>query len=111
MEKEEESERHLQEAISAGKVIPTPEVFSLEQLGEEDRLDRLYPNNHRVPKQYVHYQSYAFDDDTPEYDLDSEDEKWVNAQVKKMDVPLTYDQVRSSRRQSKRMLYRVCYRE
>ncbi|XP_037091695.1 enhancer of polycomb homolog 1-like [Pollicipes pollicipes] len=92
MEKEEESERHLQEAISAGKVIPTPEVYPLEQLGDGDRLDRLYPGNNKVPKQYIHYQSYAFDNDVPEYDLDSEDEKWINAQVKKMDVPLTYDQ-------------------
>ena len=49
-------ERHLQEAISAGKVIPTPEVFGLEQLGEVDRLTLLYPHNNKVPKQYIHYQ-------------------------------------------------------
>ncbi|XP_043247172.1 enhancer of polycomb homolog 1-like isoform X2 [Amphibalanus amphitrite] len=92
MEKEEESERHLQEAISAGKVIPTPEVFGLEELGDGDRLNLLYPHNNKVPKQYIHYQSYAFDNDVPEYDLDSDDEMWINAQVKKMDVSLTYDQ-------------------
>lgn len=92
MEKEEESERHLQEAISTGKVIPTPEIFSLVDMHQTDRFDLLYPAKFRLPKQYIHYQSYSFDNEVAEYDMDSEDEAWLNAQSVKMDGLLTADQ-------------------
>ncbi|XP_051718385.1 enhancer of polycomb homolog 1b isoform X2 [Ctenopharyngodon idella] len=90
MEKEEESEHHLQRAISAQQVygekrdnmvIPVPEAES-----NIAYYESLYPGDFRMPKQLIHIQPFSLDTEQPDYDLDSEDEAFVNKLKKKMDV-------------------------
>jgi enhancer of polycomb-like protein len=94
MEKEEESEHHLQRAISAQQVygdasrlvIPTPEAKLEPNINYAD----AYSNNVKVPKQLIHMQALGLDEDVPDYDMDSEDEEWVARQSKSQ--PLTNHQ-------------------
>lgn len=77
MEKEEESEHHLQRAMVAGSVIPTPEVARL----VSDDLhwhDITYPPDCYPPKQLIHITPFTMEQDVPEYDYDSEDLDWLN---------------------------------
>ncbi|XP_074598088.1 enhancer of Polycomb isoform X2 [Brevipalpus obovatus] len=84
MEKEEESEHHLQRAISAQQafghtgelVIPTPEVYK----APEDYYNELYPCCFKLPKQLIRVQPFAIEEDVPDYDMDSEDEAWLDQQ-------------------------------
>ncbi|XP_037572908.1 enhancer of polycomb homolog 1 [Dermacentor silvarum] len=98
MEKEEECEHHLQRAISAQQafghtgelVIPTPEVYTI---GDE-LFDELYPPNFKLSRQLIHMQPFAMDQDIPDYDMDSEDEKWLTQQAKKMEInPLQFEEM------------------
>uniref|UniRef100_A0A673X3L8 Enhancer of polycomb homolog n=1 Tax=Salmo trutta TaxID=8032 RepID=A0A673X3L8_SALTR len=82
MEKEEESEHHLQRAISAqsvfrekkeNMVIPVPEAES-----NITYYDRLYKGELRIPKQLFHIQPLGLDNEQPDYDMDSEDETLLN---------------------------------
>ncbi|XP_046709784.1 enhancer of polycomb homolog 1 isoform X1 [Silurus meridionalis] len=90
MEKEEESEHHLQRAISAQQVygekrdnmvIPVPEAES-----NISYYESLYPGDFKMPKQLIHLQPFSLDAEQPDYDLDSEDEAFVNRLKKKMEV-------------------------
>lgn len=80
MEKEEEGEHHLQRAISAQQafghtgelVIPTPEV----QTAANTDYGELYTADYRIPRQLIHMQLFAIEQDYPDYDMDSEDEEW-----------------------------------
>uniref|UniRef100_A0A673IHQ6 Enhancer of polycomb homolog n=1 Tax=Sinocyclocheilus rhinocerous TaxID=307959 RepID=A0A673IHQ6_9TELE len=90
MEKDEESEHHLQRAISAQQVygekrdnmvIPVPEAES-----NITYYDSLYPGDFRMPKQLIHIQPFSLDTEQPDYDLDSEDEVFVNKLKKKLEV-------------------------
>lgn len=77
MEKEEESEHHLQRAMVAGSVIPTPEVAKL--VADDLRWhDKTYPPNCYPPKQLIHITPFTMEQDVPEYDYDSEDLDWLN---------------------------------
>lgn len=75
-------EHHLQRAISAQQaygravdhVIPTPEVFPV----NEKAYDDLYPPTYKIPRQLIHVQLPSFEQDYPDYDLDSEDETWLS---------------------------------
>lgn len=78
MEKEEECEHHLQRAICAGLIIPTPEVNAI----SEAIYNKLYPPTFQVPKKLIHMQPFAMEQDIPDYDMDSEDEKWVSSHSK-----------------------------
>ncbi|KAL3181687.1 hypothetical protein MRX96_000038 [Rhipicephalus microplus] len=98
MEKEEECEHHLQRAISAQQafghtgelVIPTPEVYTI----EDELFDELYPPNYKISRQLIHMQPFAMDQDIPDYDMDSEDEKWLTQQAKKMEInPLQFEEM------------------
>ncbi|XP_062520073.1 enhancer of polycomb homolog 1-like [Corticium candelabrum] len=97
MEKEEESEHHLQRAISAQQVygdasrlvIPTPEA----KLEPNINYGDVYVNNVKVPKALIHMQTLGLDDDIPDYDMDSEDEEWVAGQSKSQ--PLTKQEFES----------------
>lgn len=78
MEKEEESEHHLQRAMVAGSVIPTPNVAKL----VDDDLkwhDHTYPPDCHPPKQLIHITPFTMEQDVPEYDYDSEDSEWLNS--------------------------------
>nr|XP_015209512.1 PREDICTED: enhancer of polycomb homolog 1 isoform X1 [Lepisosteus oculatus] len=96
MEKEEESEHHLQRAISAQQVygekrdnmvIPVPEAES-----NIAYYESLYPGEFKMPKQLIHIQPFSLDAEQPDYDLDSEDEAFVNKLKKKMEItPLQFE--------------------
>ncbi|CAK1593409.1 unnamed protein product [Parnassius mnemosyne] len=78
MEKEEESEHHLQRAISGtGLIIPTPEVCEVTDL---EFYERCYPADYKMPKQHIHMQLLWEEQEVPEYDIDSEDERWLKQQ-------------------------------
>ncbi|KAK6485172.1 enhancer of polycomb-like protein 2-like isoform X1 [Huso huso] len=90
MEKEEESEHHLQRAISAQQVfrekkesmvIPVPEAES-----NITYYDRLYKGEFKVPKQYIHIQPFSLDNEQPDYDMDSEDDTLLNRLNRKMEI-------------------------
>lgn len=77
MEKEEESEHHLQRAMVAGSVIPTPEVAKL--VADDLKWhDQTYPPECHPPKQLIHITPFTMEQDVPEYDYDSEDLEWLN---------------------------------
>ncbi|XP_037746887.1 enhancer of polycomb homolog 1 isoform X7 [Chelonia mydas] len=98
MEKEEESEHHLQRAISAQQVygekrdnmvIPVPEAES-----NIAYYESIYPGEFRMPKQLIHIQPFSLDAEQPDYDLDSEDEAFVNKLKKRMDIsPLQFEEM------------------
>lgn len=46
-------EHHLQRAIVAGLIIPTPEVFQVDEL---DVYNRCYPSEWKMPRQLIHMQ-------------------------------------------------------
>ncbi|XP_028282983.1 enhancer of polycomb homolog 1-like isoform X2 [Parambassis ranga] len=90
MEKEEESEHHLQRAISAQQVygekrdnmvIPVPEAES-----NITYYDSLYPGDYKMPKQLIHIQPFSLDTEQPDYDLDADDEAFVIKLKKKMEI-------------------------
>ncbi|KAJ8272482.1 hypothetical protein GJAV_G00089620 [Gymnothorax javanicus] len=98
MEKEEESEHHLQRAISAQQVygekrdnmvIPVPEAES-----NIAYYESLYPGEFRMPKQLIHIQPFSLDTEQPDYDLDSEDETFITKLRKKMEIsPLQFEEM------------------
>ena len=57
-------------------MIPTPEVYG----APESFYNDLYPQNFKLPRQLIHVQPFAFENDIPDYDRDSEDEAWLEAQ-------------------------------
>ncbi|KAE8595839.1 hypothetical protein XENTR_v10015891 [Xenopus tropicalis] len=90
MEKEEESEHHLQRAISAlqvygekrdNMVIPVPEAES-----NIAYYESVYPGEFKMPKQLIHIQPFSLDAEQPDYDLDAEDDAFLNKLKKKMDI-------------------------
>ncbi|XP_067331242.1 enhancer of polycomb homolog 1-like isoform X2 [Channa argus] len=85
-----QKEHHLQRAISAQQVygekrdnmvIPVPEAES-----NITYYDSLYPGDYKMPKQLIHIQPFSLDAEQPDYDLDSDDEAFVNKLKKKMDI-------------------------
>ncbi|XP_044280562.1 enhancer of polycomb homolog 1 isoform X3 [Varanus komodoensis] len=98
MEKEEESEHHLQRAISAQQVygekrdnmvIPVPEAES-----NIAYYESIYPGEFKMPKQLIHIQPFSLDAEQPDYDLDSEDEVFVTKLKKKIDIsPLQFEEM------------------
>ncbi|XP_037550299.1 enhancer of polycomb homolog 1 [Nematolebias whitei] len=92
MEKEEESEHHLQRAISAQQVygekrdsmvIPVPEAEC-----NSTHYESLYPGEFKMPKQLIHIQPFSLDAELPDYDLDLEDDTFVNKLKKKVEITL-----------------------
>ncbi|XP_028832876.1 enhancer of polycomb homolog 1b isoform X1 [Denticeps clupeoides] len=90
MEKEEESEHHLQRAISAQQVygekrdnmvIPVPEAES-----NIAYYETLYPGEFKMPKQLIHIQPFSLDAEQPDYDMDAEDDAFVGKLQKKMEL-------------------------
>ncbi|XP_021962827.1 enhancer of polycomb homolog 1 isoform X2 [Folsomia candida] len=83
MEKEEEAEHHLQQAIVSGTVIPTPEVFLIDNTGY---YNKFYPESYKLPRQLIYMQPFSMETDIPDYDMDSEDENWVTSQSGKLEL-------------------------
>ncbi|KAI8114665.1 Enhancer of polycomb like protein 1, partial [Lucilia cuprina] len=47
-----------------------------------------------MPRQLIHMQPLGLEQDVPEYDMDSEDELWINQQRKRLDLtPLKFEQM------------------
>ncbi|XP_038108346.1 uncharacterized protein LOC6043078 [Culex quinquefasciatus] len=89
MEKEEESEHHLQRAICTGLIIPTPEVF---EATDSEFYERYYSQDYKMPKQLIHMQPLNLEQDVPDYDMDSADEQWITTQGKRLDLdPLKFE--------------------
>ncbi|KAL6097555.1 epc1 [Pungitius sinensis] len=90
MEKEEESEHHLQRAISAQQVYGEKRDSMVIPVPEAERnithYESLYPGEFKMPKQLIHIQPFSLDTEQPDYDLDSEDETFVNKLKKKMEI-------------------------
>ena len=102
MEKEEESEKHLQDILDAQSsqkaltddssknlVIPTPEVFDS---GLSKNSQFLYTKGYKVPRQYIHVQPFSMDAEKPDYDLDEEDSNFVHTVLrneKKFEIDLS----------------------
>ncbi|XP_033127294.1 enhancer of polycomb homolog 1-like [Anneissia japonica] len=90
MEKEEESEHHLQRAISAQQVygsanhlvIPTPDCKFI----NKENYEQVYEGTFKQPRQYIHVQTFGMEQETPDYDMDSDDEEWVKKQAKTFDI-------------------------
>lgn len=49
----DQQEHHLQRAIVAGLIIPTPEVS---ELPNREYYDKVYPANYKQPRQLIHMQ-------------------------------------------------------
>jgi len=87
MEKEEETEKHLQDILEAQTkglvkrvaelVIPTPEVIE-----DQEGYDNLIQGVFKQPRQYIHVQPVTADQDLPDYDLDDEDVKFFNEELR-----------------------------
>nr|XP_014428923.2 enhancer of polycomb homolog 1 isoform X2 [Pelodiscus sinensis] len=93
-----DQEHHLQRAISAQQVygekrdnmvIPVPEAES-----NIAYYESIYPGEFKMPKQLIHIQPFSLDAEQPDYDLDSEDEAFVNKLKKRMDIsPLQFEEM------------------
>ncbi|KAF5304769.1 hypothetical protein FQA39_LY09546 [Lamprigera yunnana] len=91
MEKEEECEHHLQRAICAGLIIPTPEVTGI---SDEEAYQQLYPANYKQPRQLIHMQPFTMEQDIIDYDMDSDDEKWLQSQTQRLELtPLKFEEM------------------
>lgn len=97
MEKEEETEHHLQRALSAQQVYGTSEALVIpipESDDIADRYGKLYSDEFKQTKQFIHIQAFGMEQEIPDYDMDSEDEVWVNEQAKKMEItPLKFEEM------------------
>lgn len=92
MEKEEETEHHLQRAISAQQIyggsqrliIPTPDAILYDA-----HYKQLIRRMVHMPKQLIHVQAFTLEDELPDYDCDEEDEQWLeNYNKKNSDKPI-----------------------
>ncbi|KAG5679625.1 hypothetical protein PVAND_009185 [Polypedilum vanderplanki] len=70
MEEDEVNEKHFQDAIKSNGNIPVPEIVEI----DEEIYDKFYPNNYQMPEKLV---KTGLCDDPIEYDIDSEDEEWL----------------------------------
>lgn len=83
MEKEEETESHLQKVINARQnfkdtgriVIPIPEAA----IPVSD-YDTVYQPLKSQPHSYIRVPGLGLDEEVPDYDVDSEDEEWLSVQ-------------------------------
>ncbi|KAG8171960.1 hypothetical protein JTE90_008145, partial [Oedothorax gibbosus] len=56
--------------------------------------DELYPETYKSSRQLIHVQPFSMDQDIPDYDMDSEDEKWLSQQAERLDIrPLQYEEM------------------
>jgi enhancer of polycomb-like protein len=97
MEKEEETERHLQEVILAQQTncrrdvfIPTPEVDA----DDVGHYEQIYSKLQHRQSPYIRVPGLGLEEEVPDYDLDSEDEEWLSAQTKERPLsPLHFEKM------------------
>ena len=60
----------------------------------DKEYDELYPPNYKIPRQLIHMQLLAIEQDIPEYDMDSEDEQWLSLQPKQIKLtPIKFEEM------------------
>lgn len=102
VEKEEETETHLQEALTEQQFSGTTErciipVPSVEPVG--DRYEKLYLPDYVLSRQYICVEdsvraALRMDQEIPDYDLDSEDEAWLDGQKEEMEIsPIKFERM------------------
>ncbi|XP_075683590.1 enhancer of polycomb homolog 1 isoform X3 [Rhinoderma darwinii] len=70
-------------------VIPVPEAES-----NIAYYESVYPGEFKMPKQLIHIQPFSLDAEQPDYDMDSEDEVFVNKLRKKIEIsPLQFEEM------------------
>ncbi|XP_069815079.1 enhancer of polycomb homolog 1 isoform X2 [Dendropsophus ebraccatus] len=70
-------------------VIPVPEAES-----NIAYYESVYPGEFKMPKQLIHIQPFSLDAEQPDYDMDSEDEIFVNKLKKKIEIsPLQFEEM------------------
>ncbi|XP_068091871.1 enhancer of polycomb homolog 1 isoform X2 [Hyperolius riggenbachi] len=70
-------------------VIPVPEAES-----NIAYYESVYPGEFKMPKQLIHIQPFSLDAEQPDYDMDSEDEVFVNKLKKKLEItPLQFEEM------------------
>ncbi|XP_069585762.1 enhancer of polycomb homolog 1 isoform X2 [Ranitomeya imitator] len=70
-------------------VIPVPEAES-----NIAYYESVYPGEFKMPKQLIHIQPFSLDAEQPDYDMDSEDEIFVNKLNKKIEIsPLQFEEM------------------
>ncbi|XP_023805842.1 enhancer of polycomb homolog 1 isoform X2 [Oryzias latipes] len=70
-------------------VIPVPEAEC-----NITHYESLYPGEFKMPKQLIHLQPFSLDTEQPDYDLDLEDDTFVNKLKKRMEItPLQFEEM------------------
>jgi len=87
MEKEEETEKHLQDILCAqikglvgevsSMVIPTPQSET-----SEIHTESLYQAEFKQQRQYIHVQPFGPSQDLPDYDMDEDDTKFFDEELR-----------------------------
>jgi len=80
MEREEEAEYHLQNALDAQerlgsakmRAVPIPSVYP------DDKCQSIYPSTVELPKEFIRLQPLQLESDQPDYDMDQHDQIWFN---------------------------------
>ncbi|CAF4107506.1 unnamed protein product [Rotaria magnacalcarata] len=80
MEREEESEYHLQNALDAQRRLGSAKIRAvpIPDLYEDPNSQSIYPANIQLPKQLIRLQPLQLESDEPEYDMDRADHEWFN---------------------------------
>ena len=115
MEKEEETEKHLQDILVAqgqgqvgnNMVIPTPECIMIgttviptpecdtPSMSPNSQYHKMYNTEFKQPRQYIHVQPFGPSQDLPDYDMDEEDIRFFQDELRdrrKLEVPnLTFE--------------------
>ncbi|CAF3404982.1 unnamed protein product [Rotaria sp. Silwood1] len=92
MEREEETEYHLQNALDAQcrlgsakiRAVPVPDLY------EDLNSQSIYPANVVLPKQLIRLQPLQLELDEPEYDMDEIDHNWFHKTACSLCPDLTY---------------------
>ncbi|CAF1028851.1 unnamed protein product [Rotaria magnacalcarata] len=92
MEREEEAEYHLQNALDAQcrlgsakiRAVPIPNLY------EDQNSKFIYPNNNQLPKQLIRLQPLQLESDDPQYDMDEVDHNWFHNSARSLCPDLTY---------------------
>lgn len=78
MEREEEEEYHLQNALDAQRTFGSAKIRAvpIPNLYEDPDSQKIYPANVILPKQLIRLQPLQLESDEPEYDMDKVDQDW-----------------------------------
>ncbi|CAF0927794.1 unnamed protein product [Rotaria sp. Silwood1] len=92
MEREEESEYHLQNALDAQRRLGSAKIRAvpIPDLYEDPNSQSIYPAINQLPKQLIRLQPLQLESDEPEYDMDRIDHDWFNEYGRLSCPNLTY---------------------